>query len=198
MEKRINMDLFGIEHNFLKPQKGRILISEPFSDSEYFKRSIVLLTEYSRDGTVGFILNKPVLVTLDQLLDDFDGYTWKIWMGGPVNTDRIYYVHTLGDKLIPDSLHVKDNIYWGGSFDIVRELIKAGKVTESEIRFFVGYSGWDLNQLESEIKRKYWMVSQIDSVEIMNPAIDVWQTAVKTVGSKYHIWEHFPVDPTYN
>ena len=52
------------------PDKGKILISEPFLMDPNFKRSIVLLCEHSEEGSVGFILNKPTQVKLNRLLEE--------------------------------------------------------------------------------------------------------------------------------
>ena len=57
--------------NQLEPQKGRILISEPFLMDNYFKRSIVLITEHNAEGTIGFVLNKPVDVPINEIVENF-------------------------------------------------------------------------------------------------------------------------------
>jgi putative transcriptional regulator len=67
---QIHYDFFQTE-NTLLPQKGRILISEPFLMDNYFKRSIVLITEHSDEGTVGFVLNKPVNMKVNEIVSDF-------------------------------------------------------------------------------------------------------------------------------
>ena len=64
---QINYDFFGTDQN-LTPHKGRILISEPFLLDNYFKRSIVLITEHSEEGTVGFVLNKPVSLKISEVI----------------------------------------------------------------------------------------------------------------------------------
>ncbi len=52
-------------------------------------------------------------------------------MGGPVAPDTLHYLHNLGD-LIPNSVHVEGNIFWGGDIDIIRELIKKGRLTNPD------------------------------------------------------------------
>ena len=54
--------------NKIEPEKGRLLIAEPFMADSYFKRSVVLLAAYSDNDVVGFILNKPLHTTLDKVL----------------------------------------------------------------------------------------------------------------------------------
>ena len=63
------IDFFKIETNNITPYKGSILIAEPFLNDIYFKRSIVFLTEHNSDGSVGFVLNKPVNLALRSRLE---------------------------------------------------------------------------------------------------------------------------------
>ena len=108
-----NLDIFRIKTNNVLPQKGRILIAEPFLPGSYFNRSIVYLVEHNKEGSVGFILNKPVDFPVKEFEKEFPDFSDTLYMGGPVNIESIYYIHTLGEN-IPDSILIKDNVYWGG------------------------------------------------------------------------------------
>ena len=50
-------------------------------------------------------------------------------------------------------------IFWGNEFEKAVELIRDKKIDAKEIKFFVGYSGWDENQLENEIEEKSWLIT---------------------------------------
>ena len=147
----LDFDFLNIEHENLAPKQGRILISEPLLSDTYFKRSVVFITEFSDKGAVGFVLNKPVDLPINEVLADFPNFKAKVYVGGPVAKDTIHFLHTLGE-LVPNSVHVIDNIYWGGDFESLKELINEGIVNPSQVRFFLGYSGWSPNQLEGEIE----------------------------------------------
>ena len=54
--------------NIEKPAKGKLLVAEPFLGDPSFERSVVILTEHNEDGSVGFILNRALDLTLDQLV----------------------------------------------------------------------------------------------------------------------------------
>ncbi|MFA8433695.1 MAG: YqgE/AlgH family protein [Marinifilaceae bacterium] len=193
-----NSDFFRIEHNNVEPEKGRILIAEPFLQGRYFKRSIVLLAEYSDEGAVGFVLNKPIHLTLSEVLVDFPVFEAEVYVGGPVDTNRIYFIHTLS-HLIPQSLHIKDNLYWGGDFEALRKLIEQKRIHTSQIRFFAGYSGWDAGQLSHELKENSWMVSSLDIPTIMNvEKPNVWEESLRQLGGKYRIWSNYPENPSLN
>ena len=190
-------DFFKLKHNNLKPKQGLVLISEPFSDDSFFRRSVILLAEHNKEGTVGFILNKPIKYNLSNIFEEFGDFDGSVCFGGPVNNNIIYYLHTLGE-IIPGSIKIKDDLYWGGSFDILQKMIFSGAVNKNQIRFFVGYSGWDEGQLNSEIKKDFWLVSDIKNKTIMNFDTEIWGKVVSKLPEKYKIWANFPQVPGFN
>ncbi len=193
----LNIDFFEIKNDRVA-SKGLVLISEPFLSDSYFKRSVVFLTELSDEGSVGFVLNKPVDLKLQEVINDFPPFEAVISIGGPVNTNTVHYLHTLGDK-IPDSVHVKDNIYWGGSFDVVKELIDSGDLSSNDIRFFLGYSGWSPNQLEDELSENAWLIAELSNDLIMNGVeANIWVDILKKMKNKYKVWANFPENPGMN
>ncbi len=193
-----NPDIFKIQSNNLIPKKGRVLISEPFLPGNYFSRSIVLLVAHSKKGSVGFILNKKTEMQIQDYLSGFSDINSDIYVGGPVATDSIYFIHKRAD-LIPGSIHVLDDIHWGGDFDEMRRLINLGIINTEEVRFFLGYSGWDAGQLEREIKENSWLVNDVDSTLVMKDlGTESWVEFVKKVGKRYVIWENYPENPSLN
>lgn len=191
-------DILKIRTNNLNPARGRILISEPFLIDYYFRRSVVLLAEHNEEGSFGLILNKPIDINLDEMVQGFPKLNFPIYLGGPVNTDNIFFIHTRGD-LIDESMKVMDRLFWGGDIEQIKELLLIGELSPSEIKFFVGYSGWVSKQLENELTRNSWLVSVINSKQIMNNNPDkMWASVVKSMGQEYAYWSKFPTDPALN
>lgn len=194
----LNLDIFNIEHNNVNPEKGMILISEPFLQDSYFKRSVVLLTEHNENGTLGFVLNNPIDFSLNEILKDFPDMNANISLGGPVSTSTVHFIHNLGE-LIPDSQHVFDDIYWGGDFDEITSMVKTGLINNKQIRFFVGYSSWYPNQLDKELSQNSWVVSELSSSDVIcGNDKDMWKLSVKKLGKKYKLWADFPENPSFN
>jgi putative transcriptional regulator len=193
----LDFDFLNVHHENLALKQGRILISEPLLADTYFKRSVVLLTEYSEKGAVGFVLNKNIEVPLTEILDDFPNFEGTVGIGGPVEKDTIHFLHTLGE-IVPNSVHVIDDIYWGGDFDSLKELINTGIVNPSQVRFFLGYSGWSPGQLEDEINENAWLVTQIESSKIMLADKGFWKKTLEKLGKKYKVWSNTPENPTMN
>ena len=193
----LNIDFFSIDNNKVAKQ-GRVLISEPFLNDTYFKRSVVLLTEHSSEGSIGFVLNKPVNLAVNDVLNDFPEIDTEVSIGGPVNTNTIHYIHTLGE-IIPNSVKVLKNLYWGGDFEVIKDMINSGRIKGPEIRFFLGYAGWSPNQLESELSENAWLVSEMKPEIIMQgPGDNLWKDILKKSGDKYKTWVNFPENPSLN
>lgn len=193
----LNIDFFKITDNKMA-KKGRVLISEPFLNDTYFKRSVVILTEHSDQGTVGFVLNKQVDLKVGDVIQDFPEINASICIGGPVSTNTLHYIHTLGD-LIPDSIHVIDNIFWGGDFEVLKDMVASGMVKKHQIRFFLGYAGWSANQLEAELAENAWLIVELNSNIIMKAeSSDTWNNILAKMDNKYQVWANFPENPTLN
>ncbi len=193
----LNIDFFKITNNRIA-SKGLVLISEPFLNDTYFKRSVVYLTEHNEKGSIGFVLNKPIDLNVHEVIQDFPEIDAGISIGGPVNTNTIHYIHTLGDK-IPDSIKVKDNIYWGGDFEILKDMISAGIVSRQQVRFFLGYSGWAEKQLDHELAENAWLVAEINPDKVMkSDQSSFWNQLLEQMGNKYQVWANFPENPGLN
>lgn len=195
---KLDFDIFQPSKKPLKPAKGRILIAEPFMQGPYFGRSIVLITEHTKEGTVGFVLNKSSEMYPDEVIDDLYNFRGELYLGGPVASDTLHFIHTLGDK-VPGSAHVLGNIYWGGDFEVVKQMINSGQADSHSVKFFAGYSGWSPGQLDSELEERSWVVTKIDEEKIFSHQVNnIWKEAMAGMGDIYRAWSNFPLNPSYN
>ncbi len=194
----ITSNLFSIEPNNITLEAGRILIAEPFLEGEYFKRSVILLTEYSEKGAVGYVVNKPSGIYIDDVVEDISDFKSEIFIGGPVEINQVYFIHNRPD-LIPNSLLICDDLYWGGDFEVVKILIQEKQITPHEIRFLRGYSGWSAGQLQDEINDQSWVVSIPEIDAIMGKNVSrLWENTLCKMGGKYKMWSNLPKDPNMN
>jgi putative transcriptional regulator len=184
--------------NKLDPKKGRLLLAEPFMVDPYFKRSVVLLTDYEEKGILGFILNKQINVKIHDLLKDFPKFDAPVHLGGPVESDSLFYIHTQGE-FIEESIKISDHLYWSGNFNQLKKMIKNQEIFPHEIMFFLGYSGWDFKQLEEEIKENSWIISELKSNNISDlKDSDLWKNTLNKMGPKLSALTNFPEDPSFN
>lgn len=174
-------------------ETGNILIAQPFMADGYFKRSVVLVCENDdKEGTVGFILNKPMDVPVNSLLKDFPEFESHCYYGGPVATDTIHYIHDAGD-ILAESIPVQDNLCWGGDFEQLKLLIERGLILPSNIRFFVGYSGWSPGQLDAEMETGSWIISEMDmNYAFYNTPQRLWKNSLINKGNVYTVISQIP------
>lgn len=194
-----NADIFKIETNHVVPSRGKVLISEPFLCDQTFGRSVVLLVDHSEDGTMGLILNKPIPLFLNDVLQEFNcSENIPIYKGGPLSTDTLFYLHTF--EQISGSLPISKGLYLNGDFDAIKDYLTQGNPVKGKIRFFLGYSGWEHEQLSQEIEENTWLVGKmnIDSLLDEKSSSSLWKSALGNLGSKYELWSRFPQIPTLN
>jgi putative transcriptional regulator len=179
--------------------KGNLLIAEPSIIGDLsFNRSVILLADHNKSGTVGFIINKPLKYTINDLVPDIKA-SFKIYNGGPVEQDNLYFIHNIPD-LIPNSVEISNGIYWGGEYEITKDLINKGKISKDNIRFFLGYTGWDVDQLETEMEESSWIITKnnYENKIIGKSASSFWKKQIMELGGEYLIWSNAPENPTLN
>ena len=193
------MELFNYANNKIEPQKGDLLISEPFLNDPNFVRTVILLCEHNEDGTFGFVLNKPAQITLNELIEDADGRDDTIFVGGPVQQNTLQFVHRNND-LIEGGIEVMDGLYWGGNFEQMLTILETNLISKDEIKFFVGYSGWASGQLKGELELNSWIIFRNVSIDMIfdTNVESLWKEVLNTMGGKYKIISNFPVDPRLN
>ncbi len=183
----------------LKPTKGHLLVAEPSIIGDVsFNRSVVLLADHTESGSIGFILNKVLDFSLKDLIPDLQG-NFKIYNGGPVEQDNLYFIHKI-PSLIPESIEIANGIFWGGNFEVVKNLIIKNLITEKQIRFFLGYSGWDANQLNEELNSNSWIITTNEDHKdiIERPYSSFWKDKMMQLGGNYILWSNAPENPSYN
>lgn len=183
----------------LKAKKGRLLISEPSMEDSNFFRSVILLAVHNENESVGFVLNQPTRIKVHHLIEKFPKSNFPIYIGGPVERNSLHYIHTLGTR-IEGAQKIMEGLYWGGNFEIVKQMIEKKAVENDSIRFFAGYSGWGKNQLISEVKENSWIIvpSNKECCMKLSSNKELWSSFIKKMDTKYAIWTNLPVDPFLN
>ncbi|WP_430613677.1 YqgE/AlgH family protein [Flavobacterium sp. JP2137] len=182
------------------PRTGSILISFPTSNTgdRLFSRSVILLAECNSKGSVGFILNKPLGIAISDLIPYIET-DLQIYRGGPVESDKVFFIHNV-PHLIHDSSPITENLFWGGDFDELVSLLNQGLIDDSNVAFYLGYSGWDCDQLNNEIEDDYWIVDNrpFPSYRLNQLQPEFWRKHLLELDDKYAIWANAAENPELN
>ena len=178
--------------------QGQLLIAHPLLNDGFFNRSVIYITNHDEEGTVGFSLNFKTQFMLRDVRPHIKNGNFPIYEGGPVGKNQLFYLHTLG-KAIENAYQVDKNIYIGGDFNALLNLIEHNQVKPNQIKFFSGYSGWQQQQLENELERNSWLVRKPNNPHFFsNEAEKLWGLQLSEIKSTYRIFSEFSSDPSAN
>jgi len=184
--------------NKFRPARGRLLVSEPYLPDPYFRRTVVLLCEHNAEGSFGFVLNRPMEMSVNELMENMPPINAQVNIGGPVQSGNLYYLHTLGPHL-QGSVEIVDGIFMGGDYEQLCSILTADPKLAKHVRFFVGYSGWGENQLDRELADRSWLVSRAAKARIMHTGKrDLWADTLRSMGREFAPLANFPEDPSQN
>jgi putative transcriptional regulator len=179
------------------PEKGKVMLSEPFLQDSLFQRSVVLLAENTEKGAMGFILNKPVGYKINELVQEFPEFDSPVYFGGPVDSNSLFFIHTV-PHLIESAFEIADGIHYGGNYEKLTQMASIGLIQPDQVRFFAGYSGWDSGQLNFEMEEDSWLVfDRPEKLLLMQPE-NLWRDILKQSKSKHAIWSNYPENPRLN
>ncbi|NDW11592.1 YqgE/AlgH family protein [Bacteroides sp. 214] len=193
-----NADLYKIKTNNVIPSRGKVLISEPFLRDNIFGRSVILLVDHGNDGSMGVVMNKRLPLFLNEIIPEFKYLDdIPLYKGGPLYTDTLFYIHKIPN--IAGALPISKGLFLNGDFNAVKKYILQGNSAEGNIRFFLGYSGWENEQLKQEIKENTWIIGKEEPNALLSyETTGLWKKSLGKLGQKYEAWSRFPQVPSLN
>lgn len=177
---------------------GGLLMASAVMLESNFKRTVLLMCEHNEEGSLGFILNRPMEIKVSEAIAGFDDIDIPLHMGGPVQVDTIHYLHSRGDVI--DGAHeVLPGVFWGGEQEQLSYLITSGVVSPSEVRFYLGYAGWASGQLEAEFEEGSWYTTEASKEIIFSGEYErMWARTVRSKGGEYYFAANSPELPGMN
>jgi putative transcriptional regulator len=136
---------------------GTFLSSLSSLDDTNFEQVVILITEHNEKGAMGFVINKLFSRKLNGLEEFKHTAPFPLHEGGPVDQEHLFFIHRRPD-LIEGGIPVSSDIYLGGNFKQAITCISNKTITEKDLKIFVGYCGWDGDQLEEEMKEGSWKI----------------------------------------
>lgn len=161
---------------------GKLLVSAREMTDPNFARTVVLLAEYTPDGALGFVLNRPATVTLSQLFPRFaqsPAGLGRAFLGGPVVTPggvvALMRAGTAGDGV----RRILDEVYLVNAREPLEAAIASG-AGASRLRVYLGYSGWGAGQLDEETARGAWRLLEGEAAIVFDPEPDsTWRRQIQ-------------------
>ena len=181
-----------------KLEPGTILIADPFLKDPNFLRATIFLCEHKAEGSFGVVLNRQLDYVIGDLISDLEGCSFPVFYGGPVQQDTVHFLHRC-PGLISGGERVTGDIFRGGEFDELVEMLQSGRLSRNDVRLFLGYSGWAEGQLQEEMNIKTWLVTSGNSELVFDTKADsAWKQALKQLGGQYEQLINYPIDPQLN
>jgi len=167
----------------VKDLKNHFLVAMPSITDPIFKQSLILICDDSKDGTMGLIINKPIDFNEMLLMQNEDALyleNSKIYFGGPVNLDVGFVLHEPGYRT-EQTLNISKNLCLTSNDKVITDIKKNNG--PDNFLFTLGYSGWDKNQLNDEIKNGDWLIVPADTESIFKKNdTEKWSTYSSLVG----------------
>lgn len=179
------------------PAAGMLLVANPFMLDPNFRRMVVLLVAHSEEGSLGFVLSKPLGVGVDDVVNQLKGWAAPLYQGGPVELETLHFIHRQGHT-VPDTEEICPGVYYSGNFARLVWLASTGQVPCQDFRFFLGYSGWGVGQLQAEQRQRSWLITPATTQLVFQQAEGAWESTIRSMGGDVARMVHIPVDPAQN
>jgi putative transcriptional regulator len=118
-----------------------------------------------------------------------------IFQGGPVDQDRLFYIHKLAN--LSNTKTLGNGLFWGGDLSELENALDTGTITQNEVRFFIGYAGWKKNQLEQECKDNAWLLVK-NKYDIFSKSTELWSKILSDLGGSLAFYASSPSHPGLN
>ena len=195
-------DFFNIDAPRAEVVEGAQLVAAPLLTDRWFQRSVVQILEHNHEGTIGLVMNQMFHVRASDLVTDLEnGDKFPVYRGGPVGRNQLFLLHTLPPELAPESRYVGNGMYLGADVEAFRQLLANHEIFPNQIRFVVGYSGWEEGQLAAEIADGAWAVVNppIPSAAMMTTLPSrLYAEALDRLGPDYATWRLVPERAIFN
>ncbi len=147
---------------------GRLLVAMPGIGDLRFERAVILVCVHDANHAMGLVVNRPVEgLTLSRVLKQLAVETRGpplrnlAVMGGPVETERGFVLHTDDYPVPSTSLHMPGGLVLTATREILLALAARDTTPRCAV-MALGYAGWDSGQLEHEIRENVWLTADPD------------------------------------
>lgn len=162
--------------------KNHYLVATPSLKDDIFSKSVVYIFDHNEEGAMGLIINKPINIQLESILDhlkikitDKTARNITVYSGGPVSQEHGFVLHDIRDEKTDEDVMIT------ASKDMLMDIAK-GKGPKNYL-VMLGYSGWNAGQLELELARNDWLIAPFNPDLLFKVPIGKrWAAAAEIIG----------------
>ena len=158
-----------LKGKFYNSVKNSFLVATKKMKDNRFEKTVIVMLENDKDGAWGFVINKPIgSIPLALLVDpslstseereELYKVNILIFWGGPVEVKEIFVLHS--NEYQSKTTKNYGSISISQDYNILFDI--AEKKGPEKSLVILGYSGWGSGQLEGEIERDHWILSDLD------------------------------------
>ena len=158
-----------LKGKFYSSIKNNFLIATEKMNDNRFEKTVICILEHDEEGAWGLTVNKfmgsiPLAMLIDPSLSTSEereklyGVNIPIFWGGPVEVKKIFILHSTEYKSATTKNY--DGISISQDYNILLDIAENKGPEKSLV--ILGYSGWGSGQLEGEMERDHWILSDID------------------------------------
>ena len=178
-------------------KKGYLLVAQPFLIDSYFNRSVILICDHNKNGTIGLQVNKPLKSNLKSIISKTLIYQ-KPFLGGPVDKN-IFFLHKKNFST-DESIKINNDLFFSKNIDYIESLILNKKIQENQFKIFIGYSGWNSGQLEEALNENSWIVVPKFDINIIfsKDYKNIWKKVLNNSNKIHKMFSNYPINPRLN
>tara|TARA_B100000287_G_C20609416_1_gene771426 strand:+ start:164 stop:742 length:579 start_codon:yes stop_codon:yes gene_type:complete len=192
----MNINFFDFNSR-INLKKGYLLLAQPLLIDSYFSRSVILICDHNKNGTIGLQINKPLKSKVESIISK-PLIDQKVFLGGPVDKN-IFFLHKK-NVFTNDSVKINNHLFFSKNIDYIESLILNKKIQQNQFKLFIGYSGWDSGQLEEELNKNSWIVVPKFDINIIfsNDYNNIWKEVLNNSSKIHKMFSNYPTNPRLN
>ena len=192
----MNINFFDFNSR-INLKKGYLLLAQPLLIDSYFSRSVIIICDHNKNGTIGLQINKPLKSKVESIISK-PLIDQKVFLGGPVDKN-IFFLHKK-NVFTNDSVKINNHLFFSKNIDYIESLILNKKIQQNQFKLFIGYSGWDSGQLEEELNKNSWIVVPKFDINIIfsNDYNNIWKEVLNNSSKIHKMFSNYPTNPRLN
>ena len=157
----------------------------------FFNHTLVLLIDHGDEGSFGFVVNRLTDLEMSDVFQEVgvdsqaaSRIDAPVLLGGPVSPESGWILYDAEGVPLPSSgstIAVGARIACSASLELLQRIARGDG--PDTCAMMLGYSGWGVGQLESEMKEGSWIPVDLDYALVFETPVEArWDAALASLG----------------